>query len=217
MKNYPFNPDTLLQYSESNPFGSHNSDILNQLNSLKQSLRFPAVLDDVGKLMSLLVEMTNVKTIFEFGSGYGHSCYWYLPALNHLEKIVLTEKRDDLKEHFKSIPWPSQMMDIVDYHQGDAFEKVEQLEQIDFALVDGVKADYLKFLKIMETKISKNGMVLIDNAFWRGSFLDKEACVKNKSAKHIKDLHDYIAESSFWQSSFVPFRDGVILLRPKTI
>jgi predicted O-methyltransferase YrrM len=102
------------------------------------------------------------------------------------------------------------------YHQADAFDVFKSIDKVDFVLIDGVKADYLEFLKECESKLSDSGMVLIDNSYWRGSFLDPEVSEKKQTAKNIKALHQYIKDSSKWEAVFVPFEDGVTLLR-KTI
>lgn len=210
----PKDLNLLHQYSESLPFGVDSSlvPLYKELKTLEKKLNFPAVVDDVGSYLRFITSTMNFKTIFEFGSGYGQSAFWFLSGDKNIEKIYLTEKRTDLKEVFESLPWPTSFKDKIDYYTGDAFDKVNTLESFDLLLIDGVKGDYLKFVKIAEKKLSENGLVIIDNAFWRGSFLDEKLLETKVSAQNTKALHDYIKESSFWKSCFLPFSDGIILL-----
>lgn len=217
MKNYSLDYNTLHNYSHEQTFAKVPTELkaLSELlDRTREELGFPAVNKDVAQLMRILNKICNIKTIFEFGSGYGHSAFWYFLDNPNLEKVYLTEKNLNLKNHFDQMPWPADWKEKMDYFQGDAFERLEQVESFDFVLIDGLKGKYLDFLKAIEGKISKNGIAVIDNAYWRGSFLDPVVSAKNNSAKSIKELHNYIEQSSFWTASFIPFTDGVILLVP---
>lgn len=218
MRDYPFSFDSLNSFSNSIPYTKFTDDeqkLFDELNSLKQKYNFPAVLNDVGAFLSFMISFWRPRTIFEMGSGYGHSSFWYLKGdkTNNLQKIYLTEKRTDLQQEFHHLSWPQSWKNKLDYFQGDAFERLAQVENIDLALIDGVKADYLKFLKVIETKMQPGGIVVIDNSYWRGSFLDSEVRAKKKTAQHIFELHEYIGESQRWESIFLPFIDGVSILK----
>jgi predicted O-methyltransferase YrrM len=216
MKNYPFSFNQLKDFSESNPYLQLCDDqkaLFDYLEKQRVSLHFPAVTDDIGSFLSFISMIINPKTIFEFGSGYGQSAFWFLRGAKELEKIILCEKRDDLVSVFESAPWANNDKSLIEYHQGDAFERLESLEQADMFLIDGVKADYLKFLKLCKNKISRNGLVIIDNSYWRGSFLDEGLSETKMTAKNIKELHKFIKESQDWDAVFIPFVDGLTLLR----
>lgn len=220
MQNYPFNFETLFSFSNSNPyvvFDEKKQRLFEQLNILKEKYHFPAITNDVGSLISFLVGLTRPQNIFEMGSGYGHSCFWYfIKENNFIQNIYLTEKRDDLIQEFNSLPWSEDQRQKISYFQGDAFEKLAKVESLDFVLIDGVKADYLNFLDACFEKLNSNAIVLIDNSFWRGSFLD-ENMLQKKSALHIKQLHDYLKQNTQFTSVFLPYRDGVSLLRKSAL
>lgn len=213
MKDYPFSFDRLHQFSESAPYTNHPyTDLAAQLDSLRQELNFPAVTQEVGEFLSFLISVHRPKTIFEMGSGYGHSAFYYLKGFSKVEKIFLTEKRKDLQSVFDEISWPDRWKTKLKYHQGDAFEVLEETqERLDFIFIDGVKADYLDFLETAKDKLSAQGVVAIDNSYWRGSFLDVETHHK-KSSKNMARLHEWIKQQSTFQASFIPFKDGLTLL-----
>ncbi len=220
MRDYPFSFEQLNVFSKDLPYGIHADQpivaLYEQLKKNESELNFPAIRDDVGKMINILFTWIRPVSIFEFGSGYGQSCFWYLLNNDSIKKVILTEKRDDMQSQFEALPWPNDWKEKIEYHNADAFEVFKTVESVDFILIDGVKADYLSFLKECESKISKDGLVLIDNSYWRGSFLDSEISETKQTAKNIKMLHEYIRESKLWDSVFVPFEDGVTLLRLKT-
>lgn len=218
MKNYKFDSESLFSFSESLPYSDIPSEYINLhqlLKSHSERLNFPSIQDDIGSFISLLVSMKRPKVIFEMGSGFGQSAFWYLlGATSGLEKIILTEKRDDLYEVFNELPWPDRYKSILEYHQDDAFEVLNKSEdRIDIVLIDGVKGDYLKFLELVTPKMNEGGLVLIDNSFWRGSFLSEEMREKKSSARNIYELHEYIKQTPGWRKLFVPYKDGLTILQ----
>jgi predicted O-methyltransferase YrrM len=217
MRNFQFNANTLFDFSESAPYSKGSDELLCALNELKSKYHFPAVNNDVGAFLSFITSSVKAKTIFEMGSGYGHSAYWYFQGQNtELEKIYLTEKREDLAFEFNSLPWPKNWKNKLEYFQGDAFEKFNTIEhELDFILIDGVKAQYLDFLELCIGKLSKSGIIAIDNSYWRGSFLDEELSETKESAKKIKELHRWIADNSKVSACFLPFRDGLSLIQKR--
>lgn len=216
MKNYPFSFEQLKEFSESSPYLSLSDkelELFNYLNHAKKALNFPAVTDDIGNLLRFLTFLCNPEYIFEFGSGYGHSAFWYSLGASSIKKVYLCEKRDDLLEIFEKAPWDLNYKKKLDYFQGDAFENFNNVHNIDFLLIDGVKGDYLEFLELAEKKMSKDSFVVIDNSYWRGSFLDADLSTTKKSAMNIKKLHEFIGNSKTWDGVFIPFVDGLTLLR----
>ncbi len=213
-----------LNFSEQYPLSYlsvQETTFLNQLNNLKHELNFPAIKNDIGSFFNFLVKAHQVKTIFEFGSGYGHSAFWYFVDSYLPTKIYLTEKRSDLIEHFENLPWSEQHKKVIDYHQGDAFEKLEELSQnnikIDFLLIDGQKSSYKDFLISSFNLLSDQAILVIDNAFWKGSVI-KDELVSKSSQKSIRELDQYLRStevSNQFVVQYFPFRDGLVLLKRK--
>ena len=215
MKDFPLDLQALHKFSESSPYALEKrqySDLYDKLQQLRIDLRFPAVTNDVGGLLSLLVRLKAPRNILEFGSGYGHSAFWYLISNHRAQNIYLTEKRVDLIKYFDQLPWPSDFKQSMHYHQGDAFLYADNLSDIDFVLIDGQKTDYLRFLDIITPKLSPGALVAIDNSYWRGSFLDTSEVAKHQAAMHIKLMHEHIKENQTWFSIFMPYKDGVTIL-----
>jgi caffeoyl-CoA O-methyltransferase len=209
VRDYPLDYNQLFNFSDSAPYSAEDN-FLSQLDQLKEKYHFPAIRNDIGSFLTWLTTVMKVGQVFEFGSGYGHSAYWFLQN-PHLKNIVLTEKRDDLVKEFNNLDWSQR--DKMYYHQGDAFEFLQSDDNTyDFALVDGVKADYLKFIEMFKSKLNTGGVLAIDNSYWRGSFLDDEVVAKKASARSIRELHSYIKESDEFTSCFLPYTDGLSLL-----
>lgn len=219
MRDYEQNTKRLFEFSSSAPYRAvpfEYEGLYQSLSKKQKQLSFPAIHDDIGSFIKFMIPYWKPKTIFEMGSGYGQSAFWFLlGGENFIDEIILTEKRADIYELFKEITWPETWKEKMTYENQDAFSVLERLDstKIDLALIDGVKSDYLEFLNVLETKISPNGIVLIDNSFWRGSFLDKDLVKNKKSALGIKELHEYIHDTKEWEAVFIPYIDGLSVLK----
>ncbi|MCO4755183.1 MAG: hypothetical protein KC478_11930, partial [Bacteriovoracaceae bacterium] len=130
MKDFKFSFEQLVQFSNSDPYSfvpEHLQFLLEQLQYQEKTLNFPAINNDVGELLAFFLGGQSPKKIFEMGSGYGHSAFWYFVGAHaSLEEVVLTEKRTDLKDVFDSLPWPMNWKNRMSYVQGDAFEELDR-------------------------------------------------------------------------------------------
>lgn len=197
-------------------FTPEERKLYSELLELEERLHFPAVKPQVGAFLKSLIHLHKPKIIFEFGSGYGHSAFWYLLAkTSNLSKIYLTEKRDDLEDVFHHLSWPTDWKKKLFYKQGDAFESFKDVDsKIDFLLIDGEKAKYLDFLQTINDSLNEGAIVIIDNAFWKGMFLDQEK--KHKvSPQGILKLHNWLKEQTLFHVCFLPISDGLFLLQKK--
>lgn len=220
MKNFSFSFEALETFSNSDPYScvpAHCRNLFSELKRRERELRFPAIKNDVGSMLGFLLSLTEGKRVFEMGSGYGQSAFWYFAGNEaSLERVVLTEKRQDLLSVFEALPWPMSWKQRMVYHQGDAFEKLRSEEgEFDLFLVDGVKADYKKFVEAAVPKLSAKGLIAIDNSYWRGSFLNPELRTRKQSAANIHELHSWIKGQSGLSAVFVPYTDGLTLLKKK--
>lgn len=218
MKDHSFSYEELSRFSNSDPYNfvpTHLRSLLRELKHHEKELNFPAIHNDVGQLLAFFLSGRRPKRIFEMGSGYGHSAFWYfVGAQDSLEEVVLTEKRSDLEKVFDNLSWPTNWKNRMNYIQGDAFESLQNVDGlVDLFLVDGVKADYLKFIKLALPKLSGDGLIAIDNSYWRGSFLRESVRAKKKSAQNIFELHNWIRKQKDLKAIFVPFLDGLTLIQ----
>ena len=66
--------------------------------------------------------------------------------------------------------------------EGDALQTMKNLEgEFDFAFLDAVKSDYLKYLKLIEPKLKPGAVIVADNVI--------------QSASEMKDFLEYIQDS----------------------
>lgn len=208
--------------SENYAFEVLNSDekvILSSLDQLKTKLNFPALRNDIGMFINNHLYSKNKENlkIFEIGSGYGHSAFWYLcKGLDKkVLKIILTEKREDLETIYNDLCFSRSWKEKINYHNKMAEDLLmDSSDLYDFILIDGQIRDYTNYLKLCYEKLSQGGSCLIDNAFWKGSVVIDGLKTKT-STNAIREFHQYCKHESLsgkWSSTYLPFRDGAFLL-----
>ncbi len=189
--------------------------VLEHLNQQKHQLNFPAIRNDIGSFFNALLGTKKDAVIFEFGSGYGHSAFWYFLHQNSIQKVYLTERRTDLYEVYNNIPFLANWREKIHYYQGDAFDLLQEKSGFDFVLIDGQKNSYTDFLNAVLPKMNPNGYIAVDNAFWKGAVIG-EAQTSTVSAEAIREHHAVIrklTQDRNLRLNYFPFRDGLLLLQ----
>src|SRR6056297_2920951 len=75
--------------------GPQPDDVLVEMDEYAEEHGFPHVGPALGGWLQLLTGMVDAERVFEFGSGYGYSAYWFARALDDDGQIVLTEIDED--------------------------------------------------------------------------------------------------------------------------
>ncbi|MBF0360234.1 MAG: hypothetical protein HQK49_04445 [Oligoflexia bacterium] len=208
--------------------------LYDEMRAISDREYFPAIKEDLGRFLQFLSLLKQPKKIFEFGSGYGQSAFWFLLSINNIENnieaIYLTETKERLWKYYDSLPWPQEWLLKINYYRGDAFKAIEELnvEEIDLLFMDGQKSSYLDFFLRIENRMSTDfPIVVVDNIFWKGNILNDLSNQQSNqqlnqqtdlikkmsypSVNGIEKFYNYINNSN-WHSIFFPYYDGVLLL-----
>ncbi len=181
--------------------------ILREMEEMGDRRRFPIVGPLVGRVLEQLTRVTGASRIFEMGSGFGYSAFWFAKGLPPNGRVILTDgSAENIKQatgFFKRAHLDGKIEGVV----GDALEIIDRYPgPFDIIFNDVDKEDYPKALKKAIPKLGKGGLFISDNALWFGSVLSKE------------DKPDVIGIQEFNRLSFMredlyttilPLRDGV--------
>ncbi len=149
--------------------GPERDDILREMDSRAEETGFPTVGPAVGGWLSMLARLVDARRVFEFGSGFGYSAYWFARALPADGDIVLTEvdadELDAAREYFER----GGLADRAHFEQGDAIETADAYDgPFDVVLIDNEKTRYTEAFEAVREKVRSGGVVLADNAVAAG-------------------------------------------------
>ncbi|MGZ4996216.1 MAG: O-methyltransferase [Methylobacter sp.] len=198
----------------------HNTDhpVLIEMETLAQKNNFPIIGRLVGAFIETQAKMINAERVFEFGSGYGYSAYWFAKAVGPKGQVICTDADFLNQEKAKQFLTAAELWDRIDFRAGmaqDVFEQTEGLFDICYNDVD--KGDYPAVWLAAKDRIRPGGLYIADNVLWRG-----RVTVENPSdifpgwTEAIMEHNQLIFNDPEFDTFINPTRDGVIVARKKT-
>ncbi|MCL9815049.1 O-methyltransferase [Natranaeroarchaeum aerophilus] len=170
--------------------GPQPDDVLAEMDEYAHEHGFPHVGPEVGGWLQLLARMVEAERVFEFGSGYGYSAYWFARALPDDGEIVLTEFDADELELAREYLRRGGFDSMTTYEHGDAIETVERYDgPFDVVLVDVRKDQYPDAFEAVREKVAPGGIIVADNAMTAGT-LDFEGLLAVQEGADPSDLDD---------------------------
>ncbi len=168
---------------------------------------FPIVGPLVGRLLYQLASMTKAKRIFELGSGFGYSAYWFSLAIGSRGHIVLTDGNKDNKKramnYFKRAGIDTQL----DFKVGDALRTIKKHDgPFDIIFNDIDKKDYPKTIDLAAARLRKGGLFITDNVIWKGKVAEKNP---DDTTKAILEFNEELYHDGRFFVTIIPLRDGL--------
>jgi len=125
---------------------------------------FPIIGPNAGAVLRLLARLTDAERVFEFGSGYGYSAYWFIQGMAPDGHIVLTEFDEDELAMGREFLDRAGVADRASFEVGDAMETIERYDgPFDVVLIDHQKHRYADAFERVRTDVSVGGVVVADN------------------------------------------------------
>lgn len=125
---------------------------------------FPTVGPAVGGWLQMLTALADARRVFEFGSGFGYSAYWFARGLPDDGEIVLTEVDEDELAKAREFLCRGGVDGIARYELGDAFETLERYDgPFDIVLLDHENDRYLEAFEAVQGKLADCGVVIAEN------------------------------------------------------
>lgn len=145
--------------------GPARDDVLREMDDRAERTGFPTVGPEVGGWFAALAELVGAQRIFEFGSGFGYSAYWFARALPRDGEVVLTEIDADELEAAQEYFERGGFTDRAYFEHGDAIDIVAEYDgPFDVVLIDNEKERYAEAFEAVRPKLQTGSLVLADNA-----------------------------------------------------
>jgi caffeoyl-CoA O-methyltransferase len=180
--------------------------VLEEMERIGKEKGFPIIGPLVGRLLCQLALLTQARTVFELGSGYGYSAIWFSKGMRPGGRIICT---DGEKENARQAAAFFERAGIknVDYRVGDALSMLEREPgPFDIILNDIDKHEYPEAFKKALPRLRKGGLLITDNTLWYGKVIMGD---KEPSTLGILEFNRLAYRSTEVFSTLVPLRDGV--------
>lgn len=178
----------------------------------------PVILRPMANFLCELIIKNQPKKILEIGTAIGYSGVLMLknsPAAI-LTTVEIDEKRINIaEENFKKFA----VADRVTIIKQDAIEVLKsmtsQKENYDFIFLDGPKGQYIKYLPLLKSILSKNGILVADDINFLGKVFSDEYPI-HKHRTFVINLRKFVKEISDdkdFETAIYPIGESVIVAR----
>ena len=182
-------------------------EILLEMERLARKKRFPIVGPLVGRVLAQMARAIGARRVYEFGSGYGYSAYWFVKGMNGQGTVVFTDDEPDQAALAQGFFKKGRVDQHVRIEVGDAIEIIDRQSGLfDILFIDCEKARYpLAFEKALP-KLRPGGLLIADNVLWFGQVLQRS---EEPSVIGIQRFNQLIANDPQLMTTILPLRDGV--------
>ncbi len=166
-----------------------------------------------GRLLKMLVQMTQAKRVLEVGTFSGYSAICLAEGLPD-DGLLYTFEINDEQEDFTR-PWieGSAVANKIRFIIGDAITEAPRLGiTFDLVFIDGDKRTYVETYEMALSVLRQGGFIVADNTLWDGHVCDS-AYDKDQQTLGIRRFNDLVANDSRVEKVILPLRDGLTLIR----
>ena len=188
--------------------------VLLEMEKLADERGFPIVGRLCGEVLELLARSIGAKRIFEMGSGYGYSAYWFSRATGPDAEIHLTDTDPENERKATDFLGRAGLDGPIDYHVEGALEAFDRTSgPFDIVYCDIDKHGYPDAWRRARDRIRVGGMFICDNMLWSGRVTgepDVPEDVRDGWTEAIDETNRMIFADDRYRSTIIPLRDGLI-------
>lgn len=197
--------------------GSTDHSVLTEMEALALQHNFPIVGRLVGIFLETLAKSIGARRVFEFGSGYGYSAYWFARAVGTQGEVICSDGNPENKAQAQRYLSVAELWERIDFQVGwaqEVFAGTQGLFDICYNDVD--KGDYPAVWKMAKDRIRPGGLYIADNVLWHGRVAVAEYDdIVPGWTEAILEHNRLVFDDADFDAFINPVRDGVIVARKK--
>ena len=181
--------------------------ILKEMEELGKERGFPIVGPLVGRLLLQLALAIGAERIFEMGSGFGYSAYWFAKALSDSGTLFFTEFSDENARLALDFFKRANIDNRIKIQVGDSLSILDRTPgHFDVIFNDIDKESYPLVVDKAYKILRKGGLLITDNVLWFGRVLKED---DSSSTKGIKEFTRLLLSEKGFLTTIIPIRDGI--------
>jgi len=170
---------------------------------------FPIIGPLVGRFLYQMATVIDARQIFELGSGYGYSAYWFSQAMGKRGKIIMTDgdpKNELMADKFFA---RGKVKSRIEYRVGDALEIIREYRgPFDIILNDVDKHAYPDTIDLVAPRLRKGGLFITDNTIWSGRVYDGS---RDRNTRGVIEFNRRMYADRRFFTTILPLRDGLTI------
>ena len=186
--------------------------LLAEMEALADQRGFPIVGRVVGSTLELLARSVGAGRVFELGSGFGFSAYWFSRAVSGAAsggQVFLTDTDAGNARQAEDFLTRAGLWGPCRFLVGDALAGLASTEgEFDVIYNDIDKEGYPAAWQAARSRVRVGGLYLCDNVLWSGKVATGN---DEPSTRAIREHNQAIFADPDFTASIVPTRDGVLV------
>jgi caffeoyl-CoA O-methyltransferase len=188
----------------------YDEPVLLEMEAEGERRGFPIVGRNVGVTLELLARSVGARRVFELGSGFGYSAYWFARAVGAEGEVHCTDGDAANETAASEYLTRAGLWDRVRYHVGDAVTALDATDgPFDIVYDDIDKHGYPDAWRAARERVRIGGLYLCDNVLWSGR-VPADGEPPDAVTDAIREHNEMIADDERFTSSILPIRDGVM-------
>ena len=183
--------------------------VRHEMEELGRQRDFPIVGPVVGRHLEVLARAIGARRVFELGSGYGYSAYFFARAVGEGGEVHCTELSADNVALARDFLGRAGLWDRVTYHQQEATAALQKVGGTwDVVYNDIDKDGYPATVDLAHAHLRPGGLFITDNVLWSGRILPGRDDASPATRGVVEFTRRLMAHKGFL-TSINPTRDGV--------
>ena len=209
----PIVPEAVDAYLTELAREQHEDPVLQEMEQRALRLGFPIIDRAVGRFVELQARAIGARRVFELGSGFGYSAYWFARAVGEDGEVTCTDLDAENVSEAERLLGHAGLWERVTFHVGEAGAALAATTgDFDIIFCDADKEHYGDHWRAACERIRLGGLWICDNTLWSGRAATGEPSPDYPgSTEGIREHNRLIAQDRRYVSSIVPIRDGVMV------
>jgi caffeoyl-CoA O-methyltransferase len=191
----------------------YDEPVLLDMEREAEERNFPAIGRTVGVAVEILARAIGARRVFELGSGFGYSAYWFARAVGEGGEVHLTEFDENNIVKARDYLGRAGLADRCEFHTGDALEAFAAVPgEFDIVFCDIDKHEYPKAWQTARERIRVGGFWICDNslAIGAGTIVDTLEGRAGEMLEGIRQHDELVSADESYLATILPIRDGVM-------
>ncbi|MGH7773607.1 MAG: O-methyltransferase [Candidatus Binatia bacterium] len=192
----------------------HDEPVLLEMEKLAEEKQFPIVNRHVGVTLEILTRAIRARRVFELGSGFGYSAYWFAKGSGPKGEVHCTDGDPENAKAAKVFLSRAGLWNRITFHVSDAVTALKGTSgAYDIVYNDIDKHGYPDAWLTSRDRVRPGGFYICDNVLWSGRVAEDSSKddIRPVWTRAIRKHNAMIASDKDYLSSILPIRDGVML------
>lgn len=182
--------------------------VLQEMEAYARQHRIPIVGPAVGRLLYLLVKLSQARRIFEMGSAIGYSTIWLARAAGEGAEVYYTDGSRANSRRARQYLERAGVLDTVRVAVGDSLELLRAAPgEFDLIFNDVDKHQYPQVFPLALSRLRRGGLLVADNTIWFGRVVRQRR--PDDDTRGILEFNRLIYCAPELHTVILPLRDGV--------